>query len=192
MWMPFALVSAANYTLSRHHFAKSRLRAGESEPTQVESILSSMPYSNLVVVQAFATQIDADIAKSVLESAGIDAMIQADRAGGMRDHLAWSGFGFKVLVRDEDAAAAGEVLHPPHKVPEGKLVVAQWCGTQAEADVAQGALESAGIAAAIEAVPVGDTNSPLSVMEPLFRVLVTENDATGARDVLNPSDETPA
>ena len=36
-----------------------------------------MPHSNLAVVQAFATQIDADIAKSVLESAGIDAMIQA-------------------------------------------------------------------------------------------------------------------
>jgi hypothetical protein len=67
--------------------------------------------------------------------------------------------------------------------------VAQWCGTQAEADVAQGALESAGITAAIEAVPVGDKNSPLSLMEPLFRVLVTETDAAAAREVLNPSDE---
>ncbi len=153
-----------------------------------------MPHSNLVVVQAFATQIDADIAKSVLESAGIDAMIQADRAGGMRDHLAWSGFGFKVLVRDEDAAEAQEVLHPPHKAPEGKLVVVQWCGTQAEADFTQGALESASIATAIEAVPVGDKNSPSSssLMQPLFRVLVTENDATAAREVLNPSDETRA
>jgi len=131
-----------------------------------------MPHSNLVVVQAFATQIDADIAKSVLESAGMDAMIQADRAGGMRDHLAWSGFSFKVLVRDEDVAAAQEVLHPSHKAPEGKLVVAQWCGTRAEADVAWGALGSAGIAAAIEAVPVGDKDSPLSLTEPLFRVLV--------------------
>lgn len=151
-----------------------------------------MPHSNLVVVQAFATQIDADIAKSVLESAGIDAMIQADRAGGMRDHLAWSGFGFRVLVRNEDVAAAQEVLHPPHKAPEGKLVVAQWCGARAEADVARGALESAGIAAAIEAVPVGDKNSPLSLVDPLFRVLVTENDAAAAREVLDPSDETRA
>lgn len=119
-------------------------------------------------------------------------MIQSDRAGGMRDHLAWSGFGFKILVRDEDAAAAQVVLDPPHKVPEGKLVVAKLCGTQAEADIAQGALESAGIAAAIEAVPVGDKNSPLSLMDPLFRVLVTENDATAAHDVLDPSDETRA
>src|SRR3984893_18017950 len=139
-----------------------------------------MDSSKLVLVQAFGSQGEADIAKSMLESAGIDAMIQADRAGGMRDHLAWSGFGFKVLVREEDAATAREVLHPPHKAPEGKLVVAQVCGTQADANIAQGALESAGIAAAIEAVPV-----PLT--DPLFRVLVREEDAVAAGEVLKPS-----
>ena len=72
----------------------------------------------LVLVQSFATQMEADLAKSMLESAGIDAMIQADRAGGMRDHLAWSGFGFKVLVREEDAATAREVLKPPREATE--------------------------------------------------------------------------
>lgn len=46
----------------------------------------------------------------MLESVGIDAIIQADTAGGMRPHLAWSGLGFKVLVREEDAATAREVL----------------------------------------------------------------------------------
>lgn len=66
----------------------------------------------LVVVERFASQVDADLAKSALESAGIDSTIQSDRAGGMRDHLAWSGFGFKVLVREEDAAEAREVLNP--------------------------------------------------------------------------------
>jgi hypothetical protein len=40
-------------------------------------------------------------------------MIQADSAGGMRPHLAWASGGFKVLVRDEDAEAAREVLEPP-------------------------------------------------------------------------------
>lgn len=39
-------------------------------------------------------------------------MIQSDRAGGMRDHLAWSGLGFKVLVREEDVADARDVLNP--------------------------------------------------------------------------------
>jgi putative signal transducing protein len=75
-----------------------------------------MDRSKLVVVDAFASQIEADLAKSALESAGIDAMVQADRAGGMRDHLAWSGLGFKVLVREEDAAEAREALSPPQDV----------------------------------------------------------------------------
>jgi len=68
--------------------------------------------ADLVVVHAFASEPEADMAKSALESAGIDAMIQADSAGGMRPHLAWSSGGFKILVRDEDAAAAREVLEP--------------------------------------------------------------------------------
>lgn len=74
-----------------------------------------MDHSKLVEVQAFGTQVEADLAKSMLDSAGIDAMIQADRVGGMRDHLAWSGFGFKILVREEDAASARELLTPPSK-----------------------------------------------------------------------------
>jgi hypothetical protein len=138
-----------------------------------------MDSSKLISVQAFGSQGEADIAKSVLESAGIDAVIQADIAGGMRDHLAWSGFGFKLLVREQDAAAAHEILHPLHKAPEGKLVVAQICGTQRDADIAQGALESAGIAVVIEAVPV-----PLA--DPLFRVLVREEDAVAAREMIKP------
>lgn len=148
-----------------------------------------MDRSKLVVVDAFASQLEADLAKTALESSGIDAMVQADRAGGMRDHLAWSGFGFRVLVREEDAATAREVLHPPHKVPQGKLIVAQHCGTRAEAETVQGALESAGIAAAIEAVPVGDKESPLSFVDPVFRVTVGEKDVAAARDVLQPPNE---
>jgi hypothetical protein len=45
-------------------------------------------------------------------------MIQADTAGGMREHLAWSGAGFQILVRDEDSTAARDLLAPP---PEGDL-----------------------------------------------------------------------
>ena len=37
-------------------------------------------------------------------------MIQSDTAGRQRDHLAWSGAGFKILVREEDAVDAREVL----------------------------------------------------------------------------------
>jgi Putative prokaryotic signal transducing protein len=142
--------------------------------------------SNLVVVQAFASQAEADLAKAALESAGIDAMIQADRAGGMRDHLAWSGFGFKVLVREEDVAAAREAINPPQRVPKGKLVVAQAYVTQHDAEVTQGALESGGIAAAIEVMPGGDSSAP---GDPFFRVMVSEADAAAARTVIDESSQ---
>jgi len=72
-----------------------------------------MQTSNLVVVHAFSSRQEADMAKSALEGAGVDAMIQADSVGGMRTHVAWSGAGFKVLVREEDVPDAREVLEPP-------------------------------------------------------------------------------
>jgi hypothetical protein len=40
-------------------------------------------------------------------------MIRADTAGGMREHLAWSGAGFQIMVREEDATVARDVLTPP-------------------------------------------------------------------------------
>jgi hypothetical protein len=52
------------------------------------------------------------LAKGALEDAGIQAMVRGDTAGGMREHLAWSGAGFQILVREEDATAAREVLTP--------------------------------------------------------------------------------
>jgi len=69
----------------------------------------------LVVVHAFGSGPEADLARGALEAAGIDAMIQADSAGGMRPHLAWASGGFKVLVREEDAATARDVLEPQGK-----------------------------------------------------------------------------
>jgi hypothetical protein len=69
--------------------------------------------SNLVIVHSFSTGMEAEMAKSVLQAAGISAIIQADTAGGMRPHLAWAGGGFKILVREEDASAARDVLESP-------------------------------------------------------------------------------
>lgn len=71
-----------------------------------------MEHSTLVIIQTCGSRLEADIAKGVLEVAGIDAMIQSDTAGGMREHLAWSGAGFRVLVREEDAVAARDALKP--------------------------------------------------------------------------------
>jgi Putative prokaryotic signal transducing protein len=69
---------------------------------------------NLLVVQTFGSQQEADMAKGALESAGIDAIIQADSVGGMRPHIAWASGGIKLLVREEDEATAREIL-APHK-----------------------------------------------------------------------------
>ena len=71
--------------------------------------------ANLVVIETFGNEMEADIAKGALEAAGIDAMIEADSAGGMRPHLAWAGSGYKILVREEDAASARAVLEPEHE-----------------------------------------------------------------------------
>jgi hypothetical protein len=71
-----------------------------------------MNHPDLVVVQTFGSRPEAELAKGELESEGIAAMIQADTAGGMREHLAWSGTGFRLLVREDDAASAREILAP--------------------------------------------------------------------------------
>lgn len=71
--------------------------------------------SDLVVVKAFASQSEAEIAKTALESAGIVAMIKADTIGGMRPHVGWSTGGFQLLVREDDLAEAKAVLKGPEQ-----------------------------------------------------------------------------
>ena len=63
----------------------------------------------LVSVGTFLTHIEADLARSALEAAGIESMIQSDDCGGVRPHL-WMG-GIQLLVRDEDAQRALEILN---------------------------------------------------------------------------------
>jgi len=72
----------------------------------------------LVVVKECGSRVEADLAKCALEDAGIEAMSQADTAGGMREHLAWSGAGFKIMVREEDEEAAHELLNTPFRADE--------------------------------------------------------------------------
>jgi hypothetical protein len=72
-----------------------------------------MPDVQLIVVHTFESLPEADMAKSALEAAGIDALIQSDTGGGMRPHLAWSGVGFRLFVREDDADAARDVLDLP-------------------------------------------------------------------------------
>lgn len=128
-----------------------------------------MPQSNLVVVQSYGTEGEAEVAKGVLESSGIDAMIQADTAGRMREHLAWSGLGHRVLVREEDEAAARNLLGLPQS---GELVLLQKYVIDTQVDVSQGALLSAGIFATVR----NDGT--------YYQLLVNKEDAAEARKVL--------
>jgi Putative prokaryotic signal transducing protein len=74
----------------------------------------------LMVVETYGSRPEADLAKGALEDAGIRAMIQADTAGGMREHLAWSGAGFRILVREEDATAARGSNHTAIRCAESR------------------------------------------------------------------------
>jgi hypothetical protein len=64
----------------------------------------------LIVVESCGSRAEAELVRGALEEGGIPAIIQGDTAGGMREHLAWSGAGFKILVREEDVSAARDFL----------------------------------------------------------------------------------
>ncbi len=60
------------------------------------------------VIRTFLNHIDADLASSALEAAGIESTIRADDCGGVRPHL-WMG-GVKLLVATDDVPLAEEIL----------------------------------------------------------------------------------
>jgi F420-dependent methylenetetrahydromethanopterin dehydrogenase len=66
--------------------------------------------AKLIVVESCGSRPEAELVKGALEESGIPAIIQGDTAGGMREHLAWSGAGFKILVREDDVRVAREFL----------------------------------------------------------------------------------
>ena len=70
-----------------------------------------MASDDLVVVRTYLTSIDADLAASALEAAGITSIIRADDCGGVRPHL-WMG-GIQLLVAAADAQDALAVLESP-------------------------------------------------------------------------------
>jgi|SRR5215469_7305823 len=55
----------------------------------------SVQDTKLVVVKSCGSRPEAELIKGALEEAGIQAIIQGDTVGGMREHLAWSGAGLK-------------------------------------------------------------------------------------------------
>lgn len=125
--------------------------------------------SKLVVVQSYGTEAEANVAKGLLESSGIDATIQSDTAGRMREHLAWSGLGHRLLVREEEAAAARSILCMPQS-DELELLEKHVIDTQV--DISQEALLSAGIFATVRHDGM------------YYQLLVNKEDAEAARNIL--------
>jgi hypothetical protein len=68
--------------------------------------------SRLIVVRTFFNHFEADVAKSALDAADIESIVQADDAGGVEPGL-WPGRGVQLLVREEDAEQARQVLDAP-------------------------------------------------------------------------------
>lgn len=67
-----------------------------------------MLLDHLVAVRTFVNKIEAEVALSALEAAGIRAFIQRDDCGGIRPSL-WVG-GIRLVVRRDDLDSAAEIL----------------------------------------------------------------------------------
>jgi len=72
-----------------------------------------MKTSAVVAVSSFRSVADAQVARGVLEEAGIDSMIRSDNAGGMYPAIDQA----ELLVRVEDLAKANEALHRRRQKP---------------------------------------------------------------------------
>jgi hypothetical protein len=70
-----------------------------------------MKSSNLIAVSTFRSTADAQIAKGILDEAGIESMIRSDNAGGMYPAMA----GADLLVRTGDAERAADALQRRHR-----------------------------------------------------------------------------
>jgi len=70
---------------------------------------SGIDSEELVVVRSYPTVIEAELAKSALESVGIDSMIRTDNEGGQSPALSMTR-GVELLIRASDVPAANDML----------------------------------------------------------------------------------
>jgi hypothetical protein len=158
----------SNFRIEIFHSVDSVRFVSSSIKNLSRGYTERMSQSDLVVVQSYGSEGEAEVAKGVLECSGIDAMIQADTAGRMREHLAWSGLGHRVLVREEDAAAARSLL----ALPQNDELVLLQRATEIQVEILQGALLSADIFATVRYDGT------------YYQLLVNKEDAETARGVL--------
>ncbi len=73
-----------------------------------------MGTDDLVVVRRFGDRFEAEVAKSALEAAGIEAMVRSDDMGATQPGL-WPARHVDLIVRAEDEAQAREILDTASK-----------------------------------------------------------------------------
>jgi len=72
-----------------------------------------MKSSELAVISTFPSTADAQIAKGILDEAGIESMIRSDNAGGMYPAIGAA----ELLVRSEDVQKANDAVNRRHHRP---------------------------------------------------------------------------
>jgi hypothetical protein len=80
----------------------------EQLPVEFEPIPEA-DHPELVVVRTYPSHVDADLARTALEAAGIESMVGSDDQGGQSPGLAFTR-GIALLVRSEDLKDAEEIL----------------------------------------------------------------------------------
>jgi len=63
-----------------------------------------------VIIRTYGIQQNAEIARGLLEEAGIVSLVASDDAGGSFPNIFLSGIGFQLMVNSGDVEKAEEVL----------------------------------------------------------------------------------
>ena len=71
--------------------------------------LSETDHPQLVVVRTYTSNVEADVARTALEAAGIESMVTSDDEGRQSPGLGFTR-GTALLVRSEDVKDADEIL----------------------------------------------------------------------------------
>jgi hypothetical protein len=67
------------------------------------------PNVELMTIRSFDNEVEAELAKAKLESAGVESFLSGDDCGGMRPALTFTN-GVKLIVRADQAARAADIL----------------------------------------------------------------------------------
>jgi hypothetical protein len=71
---------------------------------------AGLPNTSLVTVGVFANVVDADLARTLLVSAGIESILSSENVRGGIAPLFAAALGIQVMVRDEDVIMAKHIL----------------------------------------------------------------------------------